>query len=156
MKLLIESPYGVIENFQEVGSVNEIVYFLNCFVNDNQKLLFAFSGDLNSIDSAIHKKLVFDRTAYINNEWVLPWDPPKKRLPSTHWICPIGKEEVIEAIKMNQLFLCVIVDKQGTFQEYSYVLRHIEEDTSFSLCFTEKREGDFQRNVLPKIKQFLK
>lgn len=156
MKLLIESPYGVIEDFQKVGSISGIVDFLNCFVNDNQKLLFAFSSDLNSIDTEIHKKLVIDRTAYINNEWVLPWDPPQKRLPTTSWICPIGKNEMIEAIKMNYLFLCVVVDKQSRFQDYSYVLRHIEEDVSFSLCFTEKKLGDFEKNVLPKLKQLNK
>ncbi|UED73386.1 hypothetical protein [Brevibacillus sp. DP1.3A] len=153
MKLVLQAPYGVIENFEEIGSIKDIVNFLECFIDNDEMLLFAFSEDINSIDTVSHRKLIEDRTMFINNEWVFPWEPPQKGVPSINWYAPVGTIEVIDAIKINQLFLCVVLDKKKTFQEYTYMIRKIEEDASFTLCFTEKRSQHFQKYVFPKIKQ---
>jgi hypothetical protein len=155
MELLMEAPFGVIENFQEVESIEQIVEILKCFVKENEMLLFAFATDIDSLDLEDHKQLIKSRTKYINQEWVLPWDPPNKGVPEITWYNPKNNEEMIDSVVINQLFLCVVLGNTEAFSNYSYVIRHIEEVDSSSLCFTEVKKGDFKKNVFPRIKSII-
>ncbi|MBU7315018.1 hypothetical protein [Paenibacillus oleatilyticus] len=81
----------------------------------------------------------------MNDAWVFP---------TLVWYEVSGFREIEESMGINNLFTCVILQKDDEFIDHSYVLSLRESIDSYVLIVDEKREGDFVRRVLPKIECF--
>ena len=165
MEIIFEQLYGMIKHNE---SDKNLVQILSTFVNENSILLFSFyERNMNLFDESI-QKFIAERCVFVNSEWVLPWEESiphwdeSNTPPKIIWFSPTGKDEILQAIEIDNLFRCVVVKKGKDFNHYSNVLFHQEyypsidevEDYAHCLCFTDK--SDFLNDVLPSLKNQFK
>jgi hypothetical protein len=156
MRLISQKPYYYLEGFDEVEKFEIIVEILNSFKREDENLVFGFQQkNLNKIELSI-RKFIEKRTIYVNSEWVYPQSPQYKRVPQFVWFKASSHDEIQMAVKIDQLFTCVVLGDNQNIQASSYVL-HVFEGLEFQvLCIEEKKEGDFISRVLPLLRKKIK
>lgn len=165
LEIVFEPSYGMLKHNESNKNLGQI---LSSFVNENSILLFSFyERNMNLYDESV-QKFILERCVFVNSEWVLPWAETiphwdeSNAPPKIIWFSPTGKDEILQAIEIDNLFRCVVVKKGKDFNHFSNVLFHQEyyssideeEDYEYCLCFTDKY--DFLNDVLPDIKERFK
>ncbi|WP_268624555.1 hypothetical protein [Paenibacillus alvei] len=143
---------------QNIGRAVHVQQIITCFMNDNDTLLFIGHNRYPDYEILYKDYGIFnteDRVVFENDEWVFPFErpmPPRK----TIWYEPRGDNEVLATLKNNMLFACMVIQRNASFQEYSYILHAIEEIDYMTLGIYCNVKGDFMTRVLPKIQPLLK
>ncbi|MGC5324646.1 hypothetical protein [Brevibacillus sp. SYSU BS000544] len=133
--------------------IEERIKIMLSFLEQGDSLLFFHTKDhLEKHCTHQEKAFIQPRIKFINNEWVFPWGTQPLQKNTLVWYQVIGFNEVMESLGINNLFTCIIVQKNDEFKNHSYVLSLRESVDSFVLIIDEKRKGDFMSRVLPKIK----
>jgi hypothetical protein len=127
MRLLMKNNGGYLEQFDELESFEEVVDILNCFVKQDEMLLFSFleqnmNHDWHPNDLPM-KKIIEERTIFISDERVHPHERVNQGAgPRRIWFHPKNKKELIESIQLDQLFTCVVLKIGSKLKEASYFL----------------------------------
>ncbi|WP_249043464.1 hypothetical protein [Paenibacillus faecis] len=164
MKIVFKPSYGMIKH----SETNEnLALILSLLVAENSTLLFSFYERNMHLCDASKQKFIIDRCVFVNSEWVLPWAETiphwdeSNMPPKIIWFSATEKEDILQAIEIDNLFRCVVIERGGEFKQYSNVLFHQEyysstdeEDYDYYLGFTNKQ--DFLDNALPNIKERFK
>ncbi len=99
-------------------------------------LFFHTKDHLDKHSTSEQKEFIKPRIRLMNDAWVFP---------TLVWYEVSGFREIEESMGINNLFTCVILQKNDEFINYSYVLSLRESIDSYVLIVDEKREGDFVR-----------
>lgn len=154
------SSYGMIK-YNEIHE--DLSMILSLFLVGNSSLLFSFYERNLHLYNVTTQDFILNRCVFVNSEWVLPWAetiPHWDELntpPKIIWFSVTKKEDILQAIKIDHLFRCVVIEQGKDFQQHSNVLFHEEyystgdEDYDYYLGFTNKH--DFLNKTLPKIKE---
>ena len=144
--------YIVLHNFHEVSGFGNYAKILNCFVDKEDILLFD-----GSIVSEIGDEMEYikEHTCIESTYWIGYFEPDYEIEEPIPWFLPKGINEIVEAIKINSLFKCIVLEKGRSITEYKYSIEHLEEDYGSSLYINEGILGSFWSNVLPRLKELV-
>ncbi len=162
MKITFKPSYGVIKHHE---TDEKLTLLLRLFVVDHSLLLFSFYERNLHLYDEVTQKFILDRCAFINSSWVLPWEETipywndANTRPQIIWFSATTKEDIVQAIKIDNVFRCVILEKGKEFDQYSnvlfqeeyYALIDEEDDYDYYLGFTNRE--DFLHKILPGIKE---
>ncbi|MNC43605.1 hypothetical protein D3C75_924750 [compost metagenome] len=164
LEIVFKSSYGMIKHNE---THENLAVILSLFLAENSTLLFSFYERNMHLYDANTQKFILDRGVFVNSEWVLPWTETiphwdeSNTPPKIIWFSVTEKEDILQAIEIDNLFRCVVIKQGEEFKQYSNVLFHQEyypsideEDYDYYLGFTNKH--DFLNNALPNIKERFK
>lgn len=155
MRIVVNPHLYFLEEIDEIESFEEMADFLGCFVNDDVVLLFNCLEANYLTKDENERKFINERIMFRNNEWVQPFQP-SDAVQSQVWYRVVGRDEIVQALKIDQYYLCVILKRGAEFNNISYVL-NIFESTEFEVLQIEDRtQKEFRTLVLPRLKDFLK
>lgn len=160
LEIIFKPSYGMIKHNE---SDENLALILSLLVDENSILLFSFyKRNMHLYDASI-QKFISDRCVYVNSEWVLPWEETvphwdESNMPPTIiWFAATNIQDILKAIKIDNLFRCVVTKPDENFKNYSNVIFHQEyyptideADYDNYLGFTNKNY--FIKNTLYKIK----
>lgn len=69
----------------------------------------------------------------------------------TIWYKTSSRQEIIKALKINNLFKCIILKDNDLFDDYQYALELDETDEGKNLVIMEKDKGSFMNMIYHKI-----
>jgi hypothetical protein len=101
------------------------------------------------------KSFIDERTVFINNEWPFSWNSPNKEVKETIWFQPRDKMDLIETIKIDEFYNCIVLDKKSEFKDYSYTIEVREDDDGSIMVVSAKDENEFETIVIPRIKRLI-
>ncbi|MBW5468335.1 hypothetical protein GPJ61_10755 [Brevibacillus formosus] len=134
-------------------SLEERIKVMLSFLNQGDIFLFFHTKDhFEKHCTPQEKEFIGPRIRFINNEWVFPWGTQPLQNNSLVWYEINDSNEVKESLGINNLFTCLVIQKNDEFMNHAYVLSLRESVDSFVLIIDEKRKGDFMGRVFPKIK----
>lgn len=90
-----------------------------------------------------------ERTVFVNNGEDFPLQSDKKR--RMIWYKASEKNEIVKALKINNLFKCIILKENSAFSDFQYALEHYESEDGTELIIIEKQDESFITNIYPKI-----
>jgi len=160
LEIIYKPSYGMIKHNE---TDEKLVLILNLFLEENSILLFSFYERNMQLYDASIQKFILDRCLFVNSEWVLPWEETIPHWdepgvpPTIIWFSATEKEDIKQAIEIDNLFRCVVIKQDEEFKHYSNVLFHQEyyttidekEDYDYYLGFTNIQ--DFLKNVLTNL-----
>lgn len=143
---------------------DEEAKILNCFLDDNEQLLFhCFESSFlpNSNIDISRKNFVLNRTV-IKSKDKLFETLNHADSEMSYWYCTLDNKELIQEIEeMYYDYTCVVLEVGKNIKNYTYLLS-IEENYPFTededcraLIIKEGRSGNFKSKVLPRIKRIL-
>lgn len=94
-----------------------------------------------------------ERTVFVNNGEEFPIESNEKR--RMIWYKTSEKNEIVKALKLNNLFKCIILRENRAFSDFQYALEHFESEEGTELLIMEKENGSFISNVYPKIAKII-
>jgi hypothetical protein len=142
-----------IEGLDDIESLEVNALLLKCFVREGDRLLFGLSK--NQLSSP-NLEEVRSRIMYKNK--VNLCNAPPREENDDEWLCWFradSLDEIVEAIKLDVLFMCVVIPREGDFFEHYYVLDAFEVSDGDVLWIQDIFENDFRSRVLPKLKELL-
>ncbi|WP_340025655.1 hypothetical protein MHI24_10885 [Paenibacillus sp. FSL K6-1096] len=161
MEIIIKSSYGMIKHNE---TDEDLAVILSLFLAENSTLLFSFYERNMPLCDADVQKFILDRCRFINSEWVLPWTETiphwdeSPTPPRIIWFSVTEKIDIMQAIKIDNLFRCVVIKQGEEFEQHLNVLFHQEyyssideKEYDYYLGFTNKT--DLLSRVLPGIKE---
>lgn len=101
------------------------------------------------------KSFIDERTVFINNEWPFFWNSSNKGVNETIWFQPRDKMELIETIKMDEFYSCIVLGKKNEFKDFSYAIGVCEDDDGNIMVVSAKDENYFETIVIPRIKRLV-
>lgn len=129
LDIVFKSSYGVIKHNE---TDENLAVILSLFVEEQSLLLFSFyERNIHQYSSAT-QKFIWDRCIFVNSEWVLPWEETVPHWdeantpPKIIWFSVKEKADMVQAIKIDHLFRCVVIKEGEEFEQYSNVLFHQE------------------------------
>ncbi|MDR5002168.1 hypothetical protein [Brevibacillus parabrevis] len=154
MKISNYKGFLVINDYHEIIDYEVEYKVLNCFLEEGD--MFLFNG---GVIASCHNcnQFIRDRLVIEDDEWIdfFPPDEDCDLASKTAWYYAISKDEVIQALRYNGLFSCVVLKKGRNLSERSFELFHLEEDLGSSLYIRESTPGKFVNMVLPRIKEII-
>lgn len=161
MEIVIKPSYGIIKHNE---TDEKLAMILSLFLAENSALLFSFYERNLPLCNTDVQKFILDRCRFINSEWVLPWTETIPHWDDSHmppriiWFSVTEKIDIMQAIKIDNLFRCVVIKQGEEFKQYSNVLYHQEyypsmdeEEYNYYLGVTNRT--DLLTRVLPGIKE---
>ncbi|WP_139487957.1 hypothetical protein [Brevibacillus dissolubilis] len=139
--ILLFSYYHVEENAQTL----EILKKLSSFLEESDDV---YEDDKETTE------FISSRTVVENTEWLLPREPFRK-VTKVIWFRPKDISEVVQSIKINQNFICVVLNQKDDFSKHSFVLSPVDSDNGVELEIIEKVSGKFKELVLPKLQKVI-
>ncbi|MBW5468326.1 hypothetical protein GPJ61_10705 [Brevibacillus formosus] len=154
MKLGKHKDFFILKDYHEITDYEVEYKVLSCFLEEGELLLFN-GGVITSYNNC--NQFIRDRLVFEDDEWIdfFPPDEDCDLESKTSWYFATNKDEVIQALRYNGLFSCVVVMKGRELSERSFELFHLEEDYGSSLYIREKIPGLFTNMVLPRIKEIM-
>lgn len=132
---------------KEVQEVYKKIMALTLKMSSEKNLLDDLEEDV------LVKKFISERKRFVNNEWILPWTPPRLRIKQTIWYEAEDKNDILKTIEINKHFLCIVLENRENFSSIKYVISHVDFDDCSTLIIIEKKEEDFIKNVMPKLQE---
>ncbi|PWI52585.1 hypothetical protein [Sulfoacidibacillus thermotolerans] len=159
MRLVLKENGAYLEQFDTLESLDEVVQVISCFPQDGERLIFRVSKDIiQGFRNPTEEKwrdLVIKRTVFEVDE-CLPFQDHTSEIPTTFlWFCPKGKNELIEAIKANQLFTCAVLHKDKELKDASYLLQVFEAADFDVFDISFQKEEDFKFRVIPNLQALI-
>lgn len=167
MKLRVYNSWYLLENYDNMDNIldfedyDEQKYIENtsniidCFLENSDRLLFCIMEDQLNWLSQNDKEFIEQRTICINNEWAYNIPKPKHETPKIRWYEALNKSDVMQLIRDDWQFTCVIIHKNDEISDAKYILNVDEGDECNILHIKERRNGTFLNAVLPNLKILL-
>jgi hypothetical protein len=141
-KLLDEFKNNALTNLDEytIGEIKDII----CFEILNEK-------------DSYKEKFIYERIAFVNQNNIFK-DNSSERCDSSDeikWYRINGREELKRAIKIEEFYEFIILNKNCKFDDYSYSVRFTETASDFVLEVKERKDGNVIKNIFPKISKLI-
>ncbi len=162
MKLFVyESAYkleeydkGTFTNYSEY--VKSIANIISCF-NDNNIIVFPIEENIFYDDEyEFNRSFIKDRIIFRNDSWIYNTPSYVGSSPTFIWYVANNKDDIIDALNIDQSFNCAIIPHKGNIEEAIYILNSNEDDEVNSLSIREKNTGDFLKKVVPSLELYLR
>jgi len=90
------------------------------------------------------ERIVFENKYYLDEGGI------KRSTSSSIWYCPLNCEEIIQSMKNEVQYSCIILNEKAKFSKYSYACHYEETAEDYDLLIFDKNER-FYKNVIPKL-----
>ncbi len=160
MRLVLKERGGYLEQFDALESFEEVAIVLKSFPNEGERLIFRVSHEVLLLNAEHSteikwKDMITQRSVFEVNEWLPLQDQSSGKQPKFIWFCPKDHDELIEAIRVSQLFTCAVLQEGRGLEDVSYVLQ-VFENIDFEVLDIDCRvDDDFRTRIIPRLQALL-
>lgn len=125
-----------IMKWQEINQVKLKIFTLFTFNNDNE------------IERRwIEERIILENKMFIDDEGI------KNGTTSSIWYMPKNMQEILQSMKDEINYKCIILNKDVDISKYSYAFYYQESEDNYDLLVFD-RCNSFANQVLPKLKKY--
>lgn len=125
-----------IMKWQEIDQVKLMIFTLITFSNHNE-------GERRWIED----RIIFENKMFIDDEGI------KNGTSSSIWYMPKNTREIIQSMKDEVDYKCIILNKDVDISKYSYALSYQETEDNYDLLIFD-RCNSFAKQVLPILERY--
>ncbi|KPU45385.1 hypothetical protein OXPF_10320 [Oxobacter pfennigii] len=163
MRLVLYSLWYHLQNYDEGDFFDGLQYYENvadiidCFMDDDEFALIPIAESFikDGLIEEQYEQFIREKIVFTRKEWIYNTPIDGDTIPNFIWYKVKDKDEVINALKFDFLFNCVVIKTGSSINEASFILNANEDSDYNSLSIREKEKGDFEKRVLPKLKKLL-
>ena len=143
--------YNLLCNDEHLGKIADM---LLCFVDEGEAILFPITEEFYK-EKWVYREFIEINTVFISDEYIPMSIHRKDKSPLIRWYKASDKLRIVQALKYDYWFNCIIVSTAMGLKKVSYEFE-VDENNECDrndLCIKDNKEGFLFKKVIPKLKE---